>query len=73
VKIGIAAGAMGVVCWLVVKESHALLAGSSARIADIAIGIPAGAASFYAVASALRIPELAGATQSALRRFRGGT
>jgi putative peptidoglycan lipid II flippase len=73
VKIGIAATAMGVVCWLVVRESHVLLTGGSARIADVVFGIPAGAASFYAAARLLRVAELADATESVLRRFRGAT
>jgi peptidoglycan biosynthesis protein MviN/MurJ (putative lipid II flippase) len=74
-KIGVAAAAMGVVCWFVVRESHVIFAGASggfsARVADVVFGIPLGAASFYAAASALRVEELADATASVLRRFRG--
>ncbi|HYA18192.1 MAG TPA: murein biosynthesis integral membrane protein MurJ [Bryobacteraceae bacterium] len=70
-KIAIAASVMGVICWFVVRESHLVFTGLSARIADIVFGIPAGAASFYAAASALGVAELAGATESVLRRFRG--
>ena len=65
-KIGLAAAVMGLVCWVVVRETHS-------NAAHIILGIPAGAASFYAAATALRIPELAGATESVLRRFRRTT
>jgi len=59
-KISVAAALMGVVCRAVVVASHALLiAPALARIADIAFGIPAGLGSFYLVAAALRVPELA--------------
>jgi putative peptidoglycan lipid II flippase len=70
-KILLAAGAMGFVCWAVIRGSHTVLAGSSARMADIALGIPASAGSFYAAATLLRIPELVEARASVLRRLRG--
>ncbi len=73
VKIGLGAALMGLVCWLVVRESHAAFAVSRARVVDVAAGIPAGAAAFYLAASALRIPELSGATDSILRRFRASS
>ena len=55
-KILSAAAVMGVVCRAVVMASHALpVARGVARIADVAIGIPAGAAAFYAVGRRLRV------------------
>ncbi|HWE48583.1 MAG TPA: murein biosynthesis integral membrane protein MurJ [Bryobacteraceae bacterium] len=69
VKVGAAAAFMGCVCYAIVLGSHAVLQGAAARLADITIGIPAGAASFYFAAAALRIPELAEARESVLRRF----
>jgi putative peptidoglycan lipid II flippase len=71
-KIALAAALMGVVCWAIVRGSHWFLPGASARVADVVLGIPAGAVSFYAAATALRVPELAGATESVLRKFRRG-
>jgi putative peptidoglycan lipid II flippase len=69
-KILIAAGLMGGVCYAVVTVSHALLATPGlARAADILIGIPAGAGSFYGVAAALRVPELANVRAELLRKF----
>lgn len=70
-KIVVAAGLMGVVCRGVVLASHSLLGSSGwARIADIAIGVPVGLGSFYAIAAALRVPELAEARAELLRKFR---
>jgi putative peptidoglycan lipid II flippase len=71
-KIVVAAAVMGAVCIAVVTASHALVAPAGlARFADIAIGVPAGAASFYAVAAALRVPELADTRATLLRKFGG--
>ncbi|MGA2712509.1 MAG: murein biosynthesis integral membrane protein MurJ [Bryobacteraceae bacterium] len=59
VKILGAAAVMGLVCRTVVTASHALpITPVLSRIADVAIGIPAGAAAFYAAAAALRVSEL---------------
>src|SRR5207302_1536452 len=59
-KIALAAAVMGGVCHAAVVASHALVHSPAvARIVDIAIGVPAGAGSFYVVAAALRVPELA--------------
>lgn len=69
-RVAIAAAFMGTVCWAVVQGSHAIWHGTAARIGDVAFGIPAGAVSFYLAATALRIPELAGATESVLGRLR---
>jgi putative peptidoglycan lipid II flippase len=70
-KIAVAAALMGVVCRGVVIASHALLSAPGlARIADVAIGVPAGLASFYAIAAALRVPELASARTALLRKLR---
>jgi putative peptidoglycan lipid II flippase len=73
-KIGIAAALMGGVCHAVVAASHALLhAPGLARLADVVIGIPAGLGSFYAVAAALHVPELANTRAELLRKFHGGS
>jgi putative peptidoglycan lipid II flippase len=72
-KIAVAAALMGVVCHAVVVGSHTLLhTPALARIGDIAIGVPAGLASFYGVAAALRVPELAHARAELLRKFGRG-
>lgn len=58
-KILGAAAVMGLVCRAVVLASHRLpIAPLLSRIADVAIGIPVGAGTFYIAAAALRIPEL---------------
>lgn len=70
VKTSVAAALMGAVCHGVVIASHALVgAPALARIADVAVGIPAGLASFYAIAAALRVPELADARAQLLSKF----
>jgi putative peptidoglycan lipid II flippase len=70
-KIAVAATLMGLVCHAVVLGSHALpIKPGWARIADVAIGIPAGLGSFYAIARALRVPELDRTRAELLRRFR---
>lgn len=71
-KILIASGVMGVICRVIVMASHALpVALAVARIADIAIGVPAGAAAFYAAAAILRIPELEETRDAVLSRLPG--
>ena len=62
-KIGVAAALMGLVCFAVVTALHS-------RLAILAVGIPAGVGSYYLAAVALRVPELADARDSVLRRFR---
>jgi len=58
-KILGAAAVMGLVCRAVVMASHALpITPVLSNITDVVIGIPAGAAAFYAVAAALRVSEL---------------
>jgi putative peptidoglycan lipid II flippase len=70
-KIVGAAGVMGLLCQGVVMASHALLgAPSIARAADIVIGVPVGALSFYGMAAALKVPELANARAQVLRKLR---
>jgi putative peptidoglycan lipid II flippase len=70
-KIALATAVMGVVCRGVVIISHMLIGKPSlARFADIAAGVPAGLLTFYAVAAALGIPELAETRAQLLRRFR---
>jgi putative peptidoglycan lipid II flippase len=72
VKIAAAAGVMSVVCYGVIAVSHAMAGAGMARAIDIVAGVPAGAASFYLVASGLKIPELAEAREVVMRKFRGG-
>ena len=70
-KIGVAAALMGVLCRGVVVASHTLINSPSiARIADIVIGVPVGALSFYGLAAALKVPELADARAQVLRKLR---
>ena len=70
-KIAVAAAGMGGICHAVVLASHALLSSPGwARIADVAIGIPVGLGSFYMIAAALQVPELADTRAELLRRFR---
>jgi putative peptidoglycan lipid II flippase len=72
VKILLAAALMGLACRAVVAASHGMLATPFlARIADVTIGIPAGLASFYGIAAALGVPELAEARAELLRKLRG--
>jgi putative peptidoglycan lipid II flippase len=69
-KIVVAAFLMGAVCRGVVVASHALpVAPGWARIADVAVGIPAGLGTYYAIARALRVPELAHTRAELLRTF----
>jgi putative peptidoglycan lipid II flippase len=71
-KITAAAALMGLVCHEVVAASHAFVHVSAlARVLDLAAGVPAGAATFYAAAAALRVPELSHARTELLRKFRG--
>ena len=72
-KIAAAAALMGAVCHAVVVASHAFLRTPAlARVADVAVGVPAGLVSFYAIAAALRVPELAHARAEVLRKFGRG-
>jgi len=71
VRIVAAAALMGVVCRAVVSADHAMIHSSAvARIADVLIGIPAGAVSFYACAALFNVPELAHARAELLRKLR---
>lgn len=73
-KIAVAAALMGAVCRIVVVASHALLSTPLlSRVADVAIGIPAGLASFYAIAAVLGVPELAETRAELLRKFRSAS
>lgn len=70
VRILCAAGVMGVICREVTIVSHALpVPAIVSRIADVVIGIPAGAATFYGVASAMRVPELAQTRDTLLEKL----
>jgi putative peptidoglycan lipid II flippase len=69
-KILLAAVVMGLACRAVVLGSQALFSVATvARIASIVIGIPVGAAVFYAAAAALRVPELADTRDTLVRKF----
>jgi putative peptidoglycan lipid II flippase len=58
-KISLAAAAMGLACYVSSAWMRtALGSGRSARLADVAVSIPLGAAVFYAAARALAVPEL---------------
>ena len=71
-KILAASAAMAVVCHGIVAFSHAMpIAPTLARIADIAIGVPAGAATFYGAAAALRLSELEEARDALLEKLTG--
>jgi putative peptidoglycan lipid II flippase len=69
-KIAVAAAMMGVFCRGVVLADHALIhIPALARIADIVIGVPVGAATFYAFAALLKAPELAATRAEVLRKL----
>lgn len=65
-KILLAAGLMSLVCLLIVRISPS-------RVFHVVAGIPAGAAAFYAAASALHVQELAETRKTILRKFARGT
>jgi len=70
VKITAAAALMGVVCRALVLGIHAEIhTPTIARIADIVIGVPTGAVSFYAVAALLKAPELTATRSEILRKL----
>jgi peptidoglycan biosynthesis protein MviN/MurJ (putative lipid II flippase) len=70
-KILCATAVMGAVVYGLTTVSHTWLGSVRlSRIADVAIGVPAGAVVFYASASALGIAEIAEAREAILRRFR---
>ncbi len=70
-KILAAAAVMGAVVFGMTTACHLYLPSARlARIADIVIGVPAGAIVFYLAASALGIAEVAEARASILRKFR---
>jgi hypothetical protein len=76
VKILVAAAVMGVVCRGVVIASHAIvshalpLAPWMSRLADVAVGVPAGALAFYGTAAALRVPEIGETRAAVMDKFR---
>lgn len=73
-KIICAAAAMGVVCRIVVIGSHALpVASGIAGMIALVIGIPAGVATFYALASFFRVAELDETRAALLDKFRRAT
>lgn len=68
-KILLAAGVMAAVVYALTAASHAYLGSRIrlARIADVTLGVPAGAFVYYTAASALGIAELAETRQAVLR------
>ncbi len=65
IQIALASAAMGVVVVLISHEIQAWLgAGRVARLIDLAVSIPVGAAAFYGVCKALRVAELEMAGQA---------
>lgn len=71
-RIVAAAFVMGLVCHGIVVLTHSMpIAPALARIADIAIGVPAGAAVFYGAAAALRIAELEETRAAVMERLTG--
>ena len=70
-KILVAASVMAAVVYALTLASHAW-AGSVrlSRIADVTVGVPAGAIVFYLTASALGIAEITEAREAVLRKFR---
>jgi putative peptidoglycan lipid II flippase len=70
IRILLATALMALAVHGVTLGAHAILASTRlARIADVALGVPAGALVFYAAASALGIPEIQEARESLLRRL----
>jgi hypothetical protein len=61
-KITIAASLMGAACWAVVHVSHS-------RALNVLAGVPVGVGVFYAIASALRIPEVAEVQATVARKL----
>jgi len=58
-KILCASAAMGLACYLSSRSVHHWFgAGKIAQIADVALSIPLGAAVYYALCRAMRVPEL---------------
>ena len=69
-KILVGTAATAAVCRIVVEVSHHMLGLTfGARVADVALGIPAGAAAFYGVAAALDIPEMAETKAAVMRKI----
>lgn len=58
-RIGLAAAAMGAACWAMSRGVHHFLGiGKLSQLTDVVVSVPFGAAIFYGLASALRVPEL---------------
>ena len=70
-KILLAAGIMAAVVYTLTWASHAYLGSRLrlARIADVALGVPAGAFVYYTAASALGIAEIAETRDAVLRKL----
>jgi putative peptidoglycan lipid II flippase len=70
-KILLAAGVMAAVVYVLITASHAYLGSHVrlARIADVALGVPAGAFVYYATASALGIAEITETRKAVLRKL----
>jgi putative peptidoglycan lipid II flippase len=73
-KVGVASTAMALTIWTLSRGFHSLFQREGvARLCDIGIGVPAGAAIVYALCRLMRVEELAMATRALgepiLRRF----
>jgi putative peptidoglycan lipid II flippase len=73
-KVSVASAAMGLTVWTLNRGFHAVFARVGvARLCDIGIGVPAGAAVIYVLCRLMRVEELAMATRALgepiLRRF----
>jgi putative peptidoglycan lipid II flippase len=70
VKIAAATAVMAAICRGVVVANHRLIGTPAiARIADVALGVPIGAITFYGVAILLKAPEISAARAQFLRKF----
>ncbi len=69
-KILAATAVTAAVCRIVVEASHHVLGLTfGARMVDVVVGIPAGAAAFYGVAAALGVRELAETRAAVMRKL----
>lgn len=69
VRVAVATAAMGIVCFAVTRGCQMVWSGQMARVANVAFGVPLGAATFYLAARGLGIRELEEARLAVLRRF----
>ncbi len=67
-RIALASTATGITAWLIRLFSHSFLHGRTAYVVDLVLGVPAGVAVFYGLATVLHVPELAEARAAILRK-----